>query len=105
MFVFLTRSSQCQVGYLGKEAGRPRRVIPQGGTDPWPHQQHRLTEAEHITRAGAGNGAHRQFQTEQVENQVQGPSMGSRQEQKQTGPERGLEHRSKGSFQQMGYLQ
>lgn len=42
----LTGSSQCQAGHLEKEAGRPRRVLPQQGTDPRPHQQHRLAETE-----------------------------------------------------------
>lgn len=70
-----------------------------GQTDPWPHQPHRLTGAELVAVAGAGNGAHWQFQTQQVMNQLQGPPEGSWQQQEQTG----LEHRSKGSFQ-LDYL-
>lgn len=102
MIVFPTGSSQCQAGHSGKGAGRARSVLPQGGTDPRPHQQHRLTEAEHIVGAGAGDGAHWHFQTQQGMNLLQGLSRGSWQEQKQTEPETGLEHRSKGPFQQMG---
>lgn len=55
--------------------------------------------------AGAGNGFHGQSQTQQMINQVQGSSMSSSQEQKETGPESGPEHRSKGPIQQTGYLQ
>lgn len=40
---------------------------------------------------GARNGAHQQPLTRQARYQVQGPAVGSRQEQKERGPETGLE--------------
>lgn len=63
---------------------------------------HSLTEAEHITRAGAGMGSidcppHSKWWTKS--------KIHPRQEQKERGPRQELEHRSKGSIQQMVYLQ
>lgn len=81
---FSYREQSVSGWHLGKEAGRTRRDMPQGGTEPWPHQQHRNG---FVSRAGAGNGPSAAPGTAGDE-PAPGPSTGSWQGQKQKGQSR-----------------